>query len=922
MTDWKWNGSRWWKFDFHTHTPASDDYGKGTDQAALKTRKPKEWLFDYMRAGIDCVAITDHNSGAWIDELKSALAEMEREQPKGYRPVYLFPGVEISVNGGVHLLAILGCDKSTTDIGSLLGAVGFSGTKGSSDDVTSKSFAEVLSEIARIGGIAIPSHVDGASGLLKVTGPTLSQNLNCEQVFAMEVVDPFAARPQVYSDKKPAWTEVLGSDAHHPSGDPGQRYAGSHFTWIKMGTPCLEGLQLALMDGLLSVKRSDQTTDNPNQHASLVIESIEVSQARYMGRAQAFRLELNPWLNAVIGGRGTGKSTIVEFLRLALRRDEELPQTLQGDFSKYFKTYASRDDDGLLTENSHFTIVYRKNGARYKVQWSQRGDAEPIQVENDDGSWKPEQGDVAQRFPARIYSQKQIFELAKAPLALLGIVDDAQEVDRRSWEEKWKAEETKFLSLRAKAREIESGLADEPRLRGEMEDVGRKLAVFEQAGHANVLKEYQKRLRQQRNVEEWEKTWADAGERVRAVADEIIPDSLEASVFTPEASEDKDLLAKVASFRMRVEQIGNNLKQLAEKLDEAASSWKSERDQSDWKRAVDSAINQYKDLLERLQNEGAGDPSAYGELVQRRQMLEARLKEISSKRNQLESVRKESEECLGRLLEIRRDLTKRRTAFLQKVLQNNSYVRIEVVPYGAWDTVEAEFRSLIQRETGGFEKDIGPANGEGLLGRLYSGECSQEKVEKRLKDLKQRVRTIASGNLDGIELGDRRFATHLAKLAPEAFDRLDLWFPEDSLKVEYSTTADGNQFRSIQEGSPGQKTAALLAFLLSYGEQPIVLDQPEDDLDNHLVYELIVTQLRNIKQRRQVLVVTHNANIVVNGDAELVVGLAAHGGETQRECSGCLQERAVRNTICAVMEGGREAFEQRYRRIALEGRHV
>jgi len=922
VTDWKWNGSRWWKFDFHSHTPASDDYGKGPNQATLKNRTPKEWLLDYMRAGIDCVAITDHNSGVWIERLKDELQRLTEEQPGGFHPLYLFPGTEISVNGGVHLLAIFDPAKNTSDLDALRGAVEYQGDPGQSNGITRKSFIEVVDAIVRAGGIAIPAHVDGDNGLFKLQGTTLEQVLNCDRIFAMELIDPAFLKPQLYQDKKTPWTEVLGSDAHHHVGNADQHCPGSHFTWIKMGTPSFEGLQLALMDGLLSVKRSDQTTDDPNRHASIVIESIEVSQARYMGRAQPFRLEMNPWLNAVIGGRGTGKSTIVEFLRLALRRDEELPVTLQGDFSKYFKTYASRDDDGLLTENSQFTIVYRKNGARYKVQWSLRGDAEPIQVENDDGSWKPEQGDVAQRFPARIYSQKQIFELAKAPLALLGIVDDAQEVDRRSWEDKWKAEETKFLSLRAKAREIESGLADEPRLRGEMEDVGRKLAVFEQAGHADVLKEYQKRLRQQRAVEDWEKTWADAGERVRAVADEIIPDSLEASAFTPDASEDKDLLAKAASFRVRDEQIGNDLKQLAEKLDEAASSWKSERDQSDWKRAVDSAINQYKELLERLKNEGAGDPSAYGELVQRRQMLEARLKEITSKRSQLESVRKESQECLGRLLEIRRDLIKRRRGFLQKVLQDNPYVRIEVFPYGARDTVEAEFRSLIQRETGGFEKDIGPANGEGLLGWLYSGERSQEKVEERLKDLKQRVRTIASGNLDGIELGDRRFATHLAKLPPEVFDRLDLWFPEDSLKVEYSTTADGNQFRSIQEGSPGQKTAALLAFLLSYGEEPIVLDQPEDDLDNHLVYELIVTQLRNIKQRRQVLVVTHNANIVVNGDAELVVGLAARGGETQRECSGCLQERAVRDTICAVMEGGREAFEQRYRRIVLEGRRV
>ena len=64
--------------------------------------------------------------------------------------------------------------------------------------------------------------------------------------------------------------------------------------------------------------------------------------------------------------------------------------------------------------------------------------------------------------------------------------------------------------------------------------------------------------------------------------------------------------------------------------------------------------------------------------------------------------------------------------------------------------------------------------------------------------------------------------------------------------------------------------------------------------------------------------ITHNANIVVNGDAELVVALAARGGQTQIEAQGSLQEKGVRDTICNIMEGGREAFERRYRRISLE----
>ena len=119
----------------------------------------------------------------------------------------------------------------------------------------------------------------------------------------------------------------------------------------------------------------------------------------------------------------------------------------------------------------------------------------------------------------------------------------------------------------------------------------------------------------------------------------------------------------------------------------------------------------------------------------------------------------------------------------------------------------------------------------------------------------------------------------------------------------------------MEQGSPGQKTAALLAFILSYGNEPLVLDQPEDDLDNHLIYDLIVTQLREINQKRQVLVVTHNANIVVNGDAENVIALDVKSGQTRIVTQGTLQDVSVRNEICKVMEGGKTALAERYRRI-------
>lgn len=913
---WSYPGSRWWKFDFHTHTPASEDYGKGPQQAQLERRTPKEWLLDYMRAEIDCIAVTDHNSGVWIDRLKSALEELKSEKPEGFRPIYLFPGVEISVNGGVHLLAILDPVKTTSDVDSLLGAVGFNGTKGKSDDVTESSFLEVVRAVEQAGGIAIPAHADGPNGLFTgFQGTTLAQALECGAVFAMEVVDPSSQKPQVYQDKGLRWTEVLGSDAHHPFGNTGQRFPGSHFTWVKIGTPSLEGLRLALLDGPLSVRRLDHESEDPNRHAALVIEAIEVSQACYMGRSRTFKVELNPWLNAIIGGRGTGKSTLVEFMRVALRREGELPKALADDFEKYRNVYQSRDDDGLLTQDSRFTVTYRKDRTRFRVQWSQRRDVEPIEVQDENGVWKADQGDVTQRFPVRIYSQKQIFELAKAPLAHLRIVDDAPEVDRHAWDEGWKQEEARFLSLQAKAREIEAGLADEPRLRGELEDVKRRLAIFEEAGHADVLKEYQKRLRQQRLVETWEKTWSGSGDRLRELGKELVPDPLDASLFKTDSQEDRDIQEKAATAMSELEAIRTRLEDLAREADGVLTEWRQAQDGSAWKQAVDRSIQEYDNLRQRLKDAAAGDPSAYGELVQRRQTIEGRLEELESRRAELDKVRQQADESLARLKELRRDLTRKRNDFLRNILKDNPYVRIEVVPYGARETVEAEFRRILQREAGGFEKDIGAPGRGGLLGDLYNDGGDSTVVEQRLQEVKNRVRQIAAGRHNEDELADRRFAVHIAKLPPEALDRLDSWFPEDSLQVKYSTTADGSGFRSIQEGSPGQKTAALLAFLFSYGEEPIILDQPEDDLDNYLIYDLIVGQLRRIKQKRQVIVVTHNANIVVNGDAELVVALVAREGETHKECVGCLQEEPVRNTICTVMEGGREAFERRWKRL-------
>jgi DNA repair ATPase RecN len=886
-----------------------------------------------MRGGFDGVVVTDHNTGAWIDRLKEALAELKEENPPGFRMLYLFPGVEISVSSGIHVLAILSPDKRTADIDSLLGAVGFMGDKGKTDSVTTKSPLEVIDIISKAGGIAVPAHVDKENGLFKLSkqikGPTLEQLLKNKDIIAMELIDQNAEKPKLYYDHKINWTEILGSDAHHPSGSKSTQshFPGSHFTWVKMGEPNLEGLRLALLDGPLSIKRSDSFTGSPNEYEHPVIGSMAVNNARYMGRGETFTCKFNPWLNTIIGGRGTGKSTLLEFLRITLRRDEELPGALQEDFKKYRLQYNWPTDEGLLTGDAEFTAAYRKIDAKFLIQWSVDGSEEPILEEKEDGSRQAAVGDIAGRFPVRIYSQKQIFELARRPQALLKIIDDDPAVKFRQWEEDWNALQSRFLTLKAQVREIEASLKDEPRLKGELDDIRRKIEAFEQADHAEIRKNYQRRRRQRRELENWEESWTGSGDKIRELAETILPLDIDRSLFDPgQDVDDRACLESIHDVYAKLSGIADRLNAAASDIDQMGSDWEKTKDKSTWNNTIHNALDKYEQLVRNLENkgikEGAGE---YGRLVQQRQALEEQLKTLESKRENFASLQRQADARLTEMESLRKELTGHRENFLAAVLENNPYVKINVIPYGDKDSVENEFRKIINRDQGSFERDIGtPEGSEGLLAKLYKSlspgtSPADQNFEQELDKLKAMIAEIRKG--DDSKVHDRRFATHIRDLPPDNFDRLDCWFPKDSLEVEYSERK-GSGFKPVKQGSPGQKTAALLAFILSYGKEPLILDQPEDDLDNHLIYDLIVTQLRKIKQKRQVIVVTHDANIVVNGDAENVIALDVRGGQTRIICQGSLQEKEVRDEICRVLEGGKEAFDLRYKRIGAGGANV
>ena len=943
-TNWNFPGARWWKFDFHTHTPKSVDYGKGKKQASLKQIDAKDWLLGFMRAKIDCVAITDHNTGAWVDHLKEELTELEQIQHPDFRPLRLFPGVELSVNPGFHLLAIFGPDSTTHNIESLIDEIRYDGDRGDGNGVTEFSAVQVIRAVLSRGGIPIPAHVERPNGLLcpkesyprktALNASTVSQVLDCEGMLAVEVIDTECEKPGLYKHHRLAWSEVLGSDSHHPEGESEEKYPGSHYTWVKMAMPSLEGLRLALQDGGgFSIRRSDAS--EPFDAFALpnhCIESIEIGAARYMGNGEPpARLDFNPGLNALIGGRGTGKSTVLHALRLVARRDsdfEALPAHSESreTFKRFNQVPSDQTKGGGLTVNTRIQWTLMRDGVRHRVHWTKSGTDIVVEDESQPEKWVSSsvQAVIPERFPIQMFSQGQIVDLAgDDPTALLKEIDRVAGVGKLQG--KLDGAVAAFDSSQARIRELESRLErlEHSTVVG-LEDVTRKLDRFEAARHRSVLTAYRHRRQQRQELDGQFDAVEEAAKHIEATAEGLQLVGLPEDTFDQAAEEDRQAAEVVNQLRAALETARQRSSEVAQNLREVVASQREGLKESKWEASAKEAEKAYQELGKILGTEDVADPKGYDSLVQEKQRIDKAMKELRSDREERVKYAGESQERLQEVQEARRAMTRARREFLSTALSQNNFVRIEIRPYGDDPhIIERSLRKALNVTDDRFSDDILKTDAgsklTGVVAELIRAlpeepDRRMSELDSRLGKLKERFKSACAGQS---EFGGH-FNNYLQRQfeeRPELLDNLLTWFPEDGLSVEYSRTGDGRDFQPISQASAGQRSAAMLAFLLAHGEEPLVLDQPEDDLDNHLIYDLVVRQIRENKLRRQIIVVTHNPNIVVNGDAEMLHALAFHEGQCVVMQSGSLQEEAMRDEVCRVMEGGREAFRRRYKRL-------
>ena len=900
-SDWKWPGSKWWRVDLHAHSPASHDF---KDDGTSAADQPRRWIESARDAGLDAIAVTDHNSSAFVSALQNAATEVDNA------PV-LFPGVELTATDGCHLLLISGPGAGQEAIDDLLSRADV--PVGERGERTARSTLSVETILERCGdrALVIAAHVNRSAGLLEHAGQQRLAELGNRRLAAVEIHPDHELDESWLDGSKPeigrALSQIWASDSHSYD-DLGKRY-----TWIKMTEPTLEGLRLALSDGSgsLSPAKREEPADC-NAHAGTAIERITVYETKYIGRESPTEFRLNPWMNAIIGGRGTGKSTLLDLLRKAMRRETDLQSAREGDegslrrdFDDRMQVPAARSASGLLTKGTRVEVVYRKDGDEFLLSWSQDGTAQPISRVSRDGQF-PEHGNIQERFAVRIYSQKQLFALARDPNALLAVLDDAPEVRGAEAKRELQRMQDRYLALRAEARVALAHASELVDRKASLEDVQRKLDVLQQGGHADILRRYRSR-RQADGT--WKAVLAASERSLDAVGEVVGAMAVSDLTLSTEDDEAAQALRRAHnSIHQLIEGFRSGVLEHIDDIRKRLTEVSESVDAREWVVAVQSSEEAYRSAVFRLEEEGIADPEEYGELVEKARRLEAEISKLDAEQRRAAELENEAVAVLNEYREARTQLSAKRQDFAHRASRDTIHVEVNRL---------ADFSDLPERIREEFGIDASRdafRDDRTLIVDRIIPEAEVEWTWDSLDTLVAEIRAFQSGQTESWNTRHNRFASKLKGLPPERVDRLVLYLPEDSLEVSFRS-GSSKAWQSIEQGSPGQKTAALLAFVLGFGSEPIVLDQPEDDLDSTLIYELLVTRFREIKPTRQLIVVTHNPNIVVHGDAEYVLSLDVHDSQTTIKCDGGLQEAGIRDEICRVMEGGREAFESRFNRI-------
>ncbi len=828
-------------------------------------------------ANVSAIAVTDHyriySSKGLID---CALAA----------GISVFPGFEAVTKDGVHWLCLFDPKESLSYIDRIIGDCGIheDNEKSPTGDLSTDEF---LSKSEGWRAICIAAHVWQKGGLLnKLSGQTRMKAWKSPGLLACSLPGPVENAPEsirpilrnrnAEHERQRPVAIVNAKDVSDPQlvSDPGTT------TWIKMSGVTLDGLRQAFLDPSSRIRLNSDP--EPELHSELSELSWEG------GFLDGTAIHFNPNLNVLIGGRGAGKSTVIESLRYTLDLDP-----IGNEARKSHEEMVRHVLRGG-TKLSLRVSTYKPARREYMIE---RIVPNPPVVRDSSGqilNLLPT--DV---FPSiEIFGQHEISELTRSPEKLTLLLnrfvqaDDNLERRRVSLRSDLVESSRSLLSVWSELQQVNERLAALPRLEETLER-------YQDAGLEDRLSEQSNLVREEGvldSIPDRQRVFRECLDSIR----QELP--IDRTFLSAKALEDLPGGEIIAGANAALEQLSLDLVQVVsamekalnradERIDEVRSRW-SER-----KRTVENAYYKILRDLRRVSVDG---------------------EEFIRLRREIESLRP-LRERLPILLQLQEELQQRRRSLLVE-----------------WEDVKAaEFR-LLDRAAKRVNRKLrdrvnvevtASGNREPLFD-LLRGEVGG-RLSEAIEGLKRSPGISLPEFVECCRAGSEEIqktyaipytqAEKLANAPLETLMRIEELELPSTTSIQLNTAPKGTPpaWRALDELSTGQKATAVLLLLLLESEAPLIVDQPEDDLDNRFITEGIVPKMREEKRRRQFIFSTHNANIPVLGDAELILGLSPtgegeHGRATvRREHIGSLDVPLVRELVEEVLEGGKDAFETR-----------
>lgn len=876
------NGARFQNVDLHIHS-----YGASSDVKDAGMT-PDAIVDSAVRQHLSVIAITDHNSYANVKKT------IDYAQDRYPGQILVLPGVEITTAHG-HLLAYFAPDR-VSDLAKLLARLDLTGEMGAENTRTAKSMADTISEVEKVGGISIAAHIDRERTGFDTFAPGFQNwkkdiiaseglyGLECDSLDALtwysihddhspagvERTKLFAAR-KITATSRQHLAHVQGSDAHSMSQferkDPAKPW-----TRVKLTELTFTSLRVALIDPTARVRAS-------------VALPRSIPRIRGIALTGGFlhdeKIHFSDNLNCLIGGRGTGKSTAIRALAYAFG--------LNDDFRDYDNC---PDSIAVFAEDA--------NGTLFRYVRTRGGDIDAKAKEGSQITDVP-----IDSFPIEYFGQGELAKVAEDPLKRPELLQAF--LDRHTnLRDLIETEEAIVGSLRensGRLNPLETSFGQLSAKKKTLEEIEKKLKLAED-GNLREVVATQSKLAAEKTVreaieaisQEYTAGWTLSNiqrdfERILTTAGTLTGDAASNGAITNIGTA---LATANAAVKQKEVELNALLKATARDLSKYAGDLKTSHQRLSMEIAKTIADLKARGL--------ATDIPGLEQLLRQKTAAAKEIAAVEQRTEERRQCREQRAKLRKELADVREQMTARRKSQLKGINSNLAATITDYKIYVKYDDagIIAGFAEFMQSKM----------HGTYLQDNIIETLCSRI-TPSRLADLI----LARDGTLIAQESGISE------EWAAKIVDKLCYWnilFDLQALSkqpkpiISVRTKSVPPKDIPVLQLSDGQRHTILLTIaMLAESNVPLVIDQPEDELDNAFIYTSIVGTLRAIKEKRQVILVTHNANIAVLGDSELLLPMCRENDRGKVSDRGSIDRDATKKFVLNILEGGSDAFMRR-----------